>query len=223
MFVVLALYRLYRVQAVEYPRPKSTGSTNGVSANFWWHLISSRGKKVPCYTNSYVLLACGVLSRATSSDRDIHPTSETRHLRTSQNDLIDALECLASLAIMSGMDMEQKIRYANDQQFALGPSIRQRQIVLCLLIDVCHIRSAHDPFGSIIDVFTHTPFQATNPNVSYLATNKLRWLLVELDECLVSSRNPRKTGNSARRLCVHVHFSKHAINCCGILLRVGAR
>lgn len=27
-----------------------------------------------------------------------------------QNDLIDALECLASLAIMSGMSMEQKIR-----------------------------------------------------------------------------------------------------------------
>ena len=31
----------------------------------------------------------------------------------SQNELIDALECLASLAILSGMTIEQKIRYVD--------------------------------------------------------------------------------------------------------------
>ena len=40
------------------------------------------------------------------------PVSIAYYIRAFQNDLIDALECLASLAIMSGMDLEQKIRYA---------------------------------------------------------------------------------------------------------------
>lgn len=117
----------------------------------------------------------------------------------SQNDLIDALECLASLAVMSGMNMEQKIRYAMaDKCTRTRP--RHNATLLHVLCRCIPRRNGDRPL-------THTPIRQQT-NVSHVLTNKLNYQQVK-NSMAYSVTNARETGASALCACTFDPLQAH--------------
>ncbi|CAN0063286.1 unnamed protein product [Pylaiella littoralis] len=80
-----------------------------------------------------------------------------------KNDLIDALECLASLAIMSGMSMEQKIRYIfGIYDFDESGVLSVDETILALrstISGLCKLCGLDPPLESEIEAITLMAFQ----------------------------------------------------------------